>query len=335
MGTDNGASDGLSHLSIGEVLTLLQAEFPDITISKIRFLESQGLIDPERTPSGYRRFYEADIARLRWVLRQQRDHFLPLKVIKQKLETPGAVDIAVGEERLPDRWSEPIWSRPDAPGSSGVAGEEPATATDGIAHAGSARPGEAPRGSTMGGHDVSDAAPVPSADDATADMFARLAATTDPSRRRGRVDSSAGVSEDGDVGSIDQTSDTTGLRFAIADVAEVTGMSVEQIHDMVEYGFVVPATVGGELTFDASAVAVVRAIGGFTARGIEPRHLKMFKNAASREVGFYEQMILPMLRQRNPKARQAAVSTLASLMEEGEALSRALVRHGLHPHLDG
>ena len=54
-----------SHLSIGEVLSLLREEFPDVTISKIRFLEAQGLLDPERTPSGYRKFYEADVERLR------------------------------------------------------------------------------------------------------------------------------------------------------------------------------------------------------------------------------------------------------------------------------
>jgi len=80
------------HLSIGEVLSLLQDEFPDVTISKIRFLESQGLIDPERTPSGYRKFYEADIDRLRWILVQQREHFLPLKVIKDRLSDPDALD---------------------------------------------------------------------------------------------------------------------------------------------------------------------------------------------------------------------------------------------------
>ena len=73
------------YLSIGEVLALVKDEFPDVTISKIRFLESQGLIDPERTPSGYRKFYEADVDRLRWILRQQREHFLPLKVIKGRL----------------------------------------------------------------------------------------------------------------------------------------------------------------------------------------------------------------------------------------------------------
>src|SRR6476659_8260666 len=73
------------YLSIGEVLNLLKDEFPDVTISKIRFLESQGLLDPERTPSGYRKFYDNDVARLRWILRQQREHFLPLKVIKGRL----------------------------------------------------------------------------------------------------------------------------------------------------------------------------------------------------------------------------------------------------------
>ena len=74
-----------AYLSIGDVLTLLREEFPDVTISKIRFLESQGLVNPERSPSGYRKFYEQDVERLRWVLRQQREHFLPLKVIRDRL----------------------------------------------------------------------------------------------------------------------------------------------------------------------------------------------------------------------------------------------------------
>ena len=77
------------HLSIGEVLSSLQDEFPDVTVSKIRFLESQGLIDPERTPSGYRRFYPPDVERLRWILFQQREHFLPLRVIKERLDRYG------------------------------------------------------------------------------------------------------------------------------------------------------------------------------------------------------------------------------------------------------
>ena len=75
-----------SHaLSIGEVINLLRDDFPDVSVSKIRFLESQGLIDPGRSDSGYRQFDQEDLARLRFILQQQRDHFLPLKVIKSKL----------------------------------------------------------------------------------------------------------------------------------------------------------------------------------------------------------------------------------------------------------
>lgn len=74
------------HRSIGQVLDLLKGDFADISISKIRFLESQGLIDPERNQSGYRKFTEADVNRLRWILEQQRDHFLPLKVIKERID---------------------------------------------------------------------------------------------------------------------------------------------------------------------------------------------------------------------------------------------------------
>jgi DNA-binding transcriptional MerR regulator len=73
-------------LSIGAVLASLRAEFPDVTISKIRFLESEGLIAPRRTASGYRQFSAADVTRLRFVLAAQRDQYLPLKVIKEQLD---------------------------------------------------------------------------------------------------------------------------------------------------------------------------------------------------------------------------------------------------------
>jgi DNA-binding transcriptional MerR regulator len=73
------------YLSIGEVLETIRADFPDISISKIRFLESEGLIQPERTGSGYRKFYDADVERLRYILQLQRDQFLPLKVIRDRL----------------------------------------------------------------------------------------------------------------------------------------------------------------------------------------------------------------------------------------------------------
>jgi DNA-binding transcriptional MerR regulator len=80
------ASTAAAYLSIGEVLGQLRPEFPDVTISKIRFLETEGLISPERTPSGYRKFSRDDVSRLRYVLAAQRDNYLPLRVIKSHLD---------------------------------------------------------------------------------------------------------------------------------------------------------------------------------------------------------------------------------------------------------
>jgi DNA-binding transcriptional MerR regulator len=73
-------------MSIGDLLKSLNDEFPDLTISKVRFLESEGLIEPERTPSGYRKFSQADAQRLRFILKLQREKYLPLKVIREKID---------------------------------------------------------------------------------------------------------------------------------------------------------------------------------------------------------------------------------------------------------
>ena len=80
------ASFARAYLGIGEVLVELRAEFPDISVSKIRFLEAEGLISPARSPSGYRRFGPADVDQLRFILTAQRDEYLPLRVIKERLE---------------------------------------------------------------------------------------------------------------------------------------------------------------------------------------------------------------------------------------------------------
>lgn len=72
-------------MTIGTVLAVLQSEFPAVTVSKLRFLEDQGLVTPTRTGSGYRKYSQADVARLRYTLTQQRDHYLPLKVIREQL----------------------------------------------------------------------------------------------------------------------------------------------------------------------------------------------------------------------------------------------------------
>ncbi|MEU5164058.1 MerR family transcriptional regulator [Streptomyces sp. NPDC020875] len=90
---DGAPGPGERLMSIGTVLTQLHDEFPEVTISKIRFLEAEGLVEPRRTPSGYRKFSRSDVERLAQVLRMQRDHYLPLKVIREHLDA-----VARGEQ---------------------------------------------------------------------------------------------------------------------------------------------------------------------------------------------------------------------------------------------
>ena len=101
---------GSRSLTVGAVVRALQPEFPDISVSKVRFLEAEGLVAPTRTASGYRQFTEADVERLRYVLRAQRDRFWPLRVIRERL---AAIDRGLdpgGEEgppRPPDQEADP------------------------------------------------------------------------------------------------------------------------------------------------------------------------------------------------------------------------------------
>lgn len=101
-----------NRIGIGEVIAELRPDFPEVTISKIRFLEAEGLVEPERTPAGYRKFSRADLDRLRYVLAAQRQHYLPLRVIRQHLDAI-------------DRGLEPssVLSRPRVPPLAGSAGQ--------------------------------------------------------------------------------------------------------------------------------------------------------------------------------------------------------------------
>lgn len=85
-GAGSGTAAGDRLVSIGTVLNQLRDEFPEVTISKIRFLEAEGLVEPRRTASGYRKFSPEDVERLAQILRMQRDHYLPLKVIREHLD---------------------------------------------------------------------------------------------------------------------------------------------------------------------------------------------------------------------------------------------------------
>jgi DNA-binding transcriptional MerR regulator len=97
--TNTARRTGDSDFTIGEVLGALRGEFSDISISKIRFLESEGLIEPERSQSGYRKFSRDDITRLKYILRAQKDHYLPLRVIKEHLS---ALDRGLAAPTMPE-----------------------------------------------------------------------------------------------------------------------------------------------------------------------------------------------------------------------------------------
>jgi DNA-binding transcriptional MerR regulator len=226
-----------NYLSIGEILVTLKTEYPDITISKIRFLEGEGLIDPERTPSGYRKFYDKDIDRLRTILRMQRDEYLPLKVIKERLE-----------------------QKDEEPSGKGKAAEaEPA-------------------------------------DDEL---------VTPP----------------------------TGLHMSVEELSAATGVDRNRIRELESFGILCSHGLNGEQYFDGDDFVVLSIAKDFFKYGIEPRHLTMYRHFAEREATFFESIVTPMLRQRNPDARKAATDNLTDLALLSRKLKQALLRSNLRQYL--
>ena len=290
-----------SHLSIGEVLSLLQDDFPDVTISKIRFLESQGLLDPERTPSGYRKFYEGDIERLRWILRHQRDHFLPLKVMKDRLEESTAAGLMVPPDEPPAATAPSLFEGSDVGGSAATEARREGAATS------------AP------------APPIPAAVSP-----ARPKPSPEPSRPSRPAPSLPAMPVNHAVNPLD--GGPTGASFSIEELVEATGLSHRDLGDLTRYGLLSGYQVGGDTFYDGDALVVARTAAGFMRFGIEARHLRMYKVAAEREAGFMEQVVMPLLKQRNPTARQQAAENLGEMARLGESLRSALLRGALRGH---
>jgi DNA-binding transcriptional MerR regulator len=229
-----------NYQSIGEVLVAVKAEFPDITISKIRFLESEGLIDPERTPSGYRKFYEKDLERLRSILRMQRDEYLPLKVIKERL--------------LQQEESN---------------GYEPVSMVD-----------------------------------------------------------ASGVEPEDEL-----AEPPTGLQMSIEEMSAATGIDREKIRELESFGLVSSHGPEGARYYDGDDNVVLSIVKDFFRFGVEPRHLTMYKHFEERESSFFETIVMPQLRQRNPDARRQATSSLTDLARASRKLKQALLRANLRQYL--
>jgi DNA-binding transcriptional MerR regulator len=345
-----------SHLSIGEVLSLLREEFPDVTISKIRFLESQGLLDPERTPSGYRKFYDDDIERLRWILRQQREHFLPLKVIKGRL-LEGNHEDSNGDSLPGDRSEEGLFGAPTASPPTPGGGSPPAAAAvpsgagsslgggagGSGAEGSSGGPGGAPTtepGDGPGhGGSPSDPAGSAAADDPWIPPVA--GAPSGPGRIPTRSAPAAASTPPASMltspvpavnGTADEPANRPGPRsttMTLEELAAATGLDQDHLRDLERFGLLTSRDMGGTAYFDAEALEVARLAAGFARHGVEARHLRMYKNAAERETGLFEQVVMPLFKQRNPQARRQAMGTIDELSQLGADLRQVLLRAAL------
>lgn len=253
-----------NHFSIGEVLGLLLEEFPDVTISKIRFLESQGLIEPERTASGYRKFSDTEIERLRFILREQREKYLPLKVIRNRLES----DTSDGAERPYDDSS--------PRGIRNVAGQ--------------------------GAHP------------AASKTIVRAPAATNRSTVKKRDDTSS---------------------ISRSELLAELSVSPTLLKDLSSNGLVKPRLVGDVELYSASDRDIVGVAAKFIELGIDVRHLKGWKHSAERELDLFEQRIVPLLRQRNPAARERALELLNELMDLGEKMRSALIASASRQYTEG
>jgi len=297
-------SDEGSHLSIGEVLSQLQEEFPDVTISKIRFLESQGLIDPERTPSGYRKFYAVDVERLRWILQEQRDNFLPLKVIKDRLD---AHDPEVEGTVVPPRTAPaatPATAAPPMVEATVAAAVETTVVEVAVAHV-QQSPDPAREQSENVEETVVDA-DVPSTRRRVRDLTLPLVLDGEP------------AADDGP---------DTYDRVALARAGEVTEADLDELES---FGLIKPFYDDGIRAFyDRDALVCVRAAAVLAKHGVQPRHLKMYVHFTEREAALFHQVLAPYLRQRNPVSRARVDETIVDLVNEARSLRGALLRRAI------
>ena len=288
------------YLSIGEVLGLLLEEFPDVTISKIRFLESQGLIVPERTASGYRKFYDDDVERLRYILREQKDKYLPLRIIKDRLDTPPD-----GVDRPNPRGIKNV-SIASKPAETTV----PTTNNQNLRHLDDDQAGGLIEVAGSNGHPAAVRAvrPFPVANTSST----RRPVPPDPSDRLGRPST-----------------------YSRAELRTLSGIDEKTLEELEGFGMVAPRLVGREDLFDEQDLAICEVAKGFADTGFDVRLLKAWKTAAEREAGLFEQRVLPVLRRRSPEARQEADRLLFELNDLGARLRAILIARALGSLSDG
>jgi DNA-binding transcriptional MerR regulator len=249
------------------------------------------LLDPERTPSGYRKFYESDVERLRWILQQQRENFLPLKVIKGRLgvedvqsplAAPPGVDLDHELEEAEVR--EPPPAPEERPAPQPIRRTSPPRPTQ-PHHQPERRPAPAPP------------PPPPPAP----------AVVTGDERSN----------------------------YTLEELGAAVDLGLDQLAELEKFGLLAGRKVAGATYYDDQALAVAQIAAGFLRFGVEARHLRMYKQAADRESGVFEQVVMPMMKQRNPEARRQALDTLSQLGQLGGQLRLAMLRDALRQYTSG
>jgi DNA-binding transcriptional MerR regulator len=227
-------------LSIGKVLEELRPEFPSLSISKIRYLEEQGLLEPERTASGYRKFSYRDVERLRFILHAQDERFWPLSHIRQVLDDM-------------DR---------------GVVPDTELGTTTRVPHLGLADDG-LPTGETF-------------------------------------------------------TAPKSAVRLSRAEILDSAGIVGELLDAIEEFGLIIRRPT--QTYYDGDALSIASIVGELAQLGLEPRHLRMFRAAADREISLFEQIVSPRARQLDKDSAEQTIASLAALTIR---LQTVLVRSGL------
>lgn len=351
-GSTEGSRGGRSYLSIGEVLDALKEHFPDVTISKIRFFEAQGLLVPERTPSGYRKFYAADLDRLRIILAEQQERYVPLTAARSAAqapterqvppERPASPRAGAGRNEPPDEFFTPDDEADESEGSDtmsgsmydGVdlgAGRHPAQRAGG---AGSGPPSAAgARGE--GGHPTPRRATVAPLRRVPSPVREEPESEPETETKRALGHSrTVHVPPDDDESPVDFD---TAVVYSLEELIAATRATSALVDDAMGQGFVQGRSVFGETEFDDGDRRVLESLVVFAAHGIDPRHVRVFLHAAQREADLYVQATLPLLRRR-PRAGVNAEDPFrrfGDLERAGAILRTVVVRRALQQATEG
>lgn len=316
---------------------MLRPEFSDLTDSKIRFLEDRKLISPARTPGGYRSFGRHDIEVLRWILTRQRDQYLPLSIIGERIDRG---------EHLADIWGIGVTEPVELPADTAAAPDADATGGHAAEPAGGTPPADADVGPDAGDEDI-----------ANTDLASRDTAGRDTAGRdtADRVNEPAAAPTSGGAGLLWAAEDDT-RTYSAADLSAETGLTLDEIAELTDFGLLVPladddatrllppqpgatqpdpvqASLGlepPEPRYGSSALLIARISREFATYGLQARHLRVIRNAAVRDASMFEQGVQPILHAGGASAELDAQRSLGRLVALCERLRSVVMREALH-----